>query len=142
MVKSTSIARFLLALAAAIFLFGAVMHAKAYFGNASRALDASPLKMFFSNELKGLWLADSTTLAGLALIFGLMATRPALAVKPVILCLSWIPAATTALLYLFLGSFYAAHMLLAATLMVIVAALILPAHRTSNHEATIAATRQ
>jgi hypothetical protein len=58
-----------------------------------------------------------------------MAARPASGTRPVILILSWIPAATTALLYFFLGPFYAAHLLLAATLMVIVSALILPAHR-------------
>jgi hypothetical protein len=127
--RNSVISRVLLALAAAIFFLGAVMHSIAFFAKASRVIDASTLKAFFSSELKVLWLADSTTLMGLAVVFGLMAARPASGTRPVILILSWIPAATTALLYFFLGPFYAAHLLLAATLMVILSALILPAHR-------------
>jgi hypothetical protein len=132
--RNLVVSRLLLALAAAIFLFGAAMHAFAFFAKASHVIEASTLKAFFSSELKVLWLADSTTLLGLALIFGLIAARPAWAARPIILILSWIPAATTALLYFFLGPFYAAHMLLAATLMVILSALILPADRIPTRQ--------
>jgi hypothetical protein len=72
-----------------------------------------------------LWLADSTTLIGLALIFGVLALRPNSVSRPVLLLLALVPGATTALLYWFLGPFYAAHMLLLATAMVCVASLTL-----------------
>ncbi|HME39497.1 MAG TPA: hypothetical protein VKG63_11115 [Steroidobacteraceae bacterium] len=126
-----SLSRLLLALAAVIFLFGAAMHAIAFFSKAAHVVDVSDLKPFFGNEVKVLWLADSTTLTGLAILLGLMAIRPGCASRPVILLLSFIPAAITALLYVYLGPFYAAHLLLAATLMTIVAALMLPAHDMS-----------
>jgi hypothetical protein len=132
--RKLSVVRVLLVLAAAIYAFGALMHAKAFFGSADGIISSSSVKVFFSAELKVLWLADSTTLAGLAFVFALIAAKPIFATKPVILCLAWIPAATTALLYVFLGSFYAAHMLLAATLMVIVSGLIFPAQTVRDHE--------
>jgi hypothetical protein len=134
--RNLLVSRVLLSLAAVIYLFGAVMHANAFFKKASYIIEGSELKAFFSSELKVLWLADSTTLIGLAIIFGLIAARPAWATRPLILVLSWIPAATTALLYFFLGSFYAAHLLLAATLMVIVAALLLPTRRSQPRAAS------
>ena len=130
--RNPVISRLLLTLAAAIFLLGALMHAIA-FTKASSLLGASTLKTFFSGELRALWLADSTTLLGLALVFALIAARPTWASRPLILASSWIPAATTALLYVFLGPFYAAHMLLAATLMVIVSGLLLP--QSASHMA-------
>jgi hypothetical protein len=133
--RNAGISRLLFGFAAAIFMFGAAAHAKAFFGRASRIIDASTAKVFFAGELKVLWLADSTTLMGLAVIFGLMAAKPRWAARPLILCVSWIPAATTALLYVFLGSFYAAHMLLAATLMIVVGALVLPANRAPIRDA-------
>lgn len=133
MYRNLGLSRLLFALGSAIFLFGAAAHAKAFFGTANRIIDASAAKVFFAHELKVLWLADSTTLMGLAALFGLMAAKPRWAAKPLMLCLSWIPAATTALLYYFLGPFYAAHMLLAATLMVIIATLALPVNLTPPH---------
>jgi hypothetical protein len=132
------ISRLLLALAAAIFLLGAAMHGIAFFSKALHVVDSSNLKVFFGNEVKVLWLADSTTLMGLAIIFGLLAAKPSWVRRPVILLLSLIPGATTGLLYVFLGPFYAAHLLLAATLMVIVSGLILPAGNMPSPQAATA----
>ena len=136
--KNAGISRLLFGFAAAIFMLGAAAHAKAFFGSASRIIDGSAARVFFAGELKVLWLADSATLMGLAVVFGLMAAKPRWAASPLI-CVSWIPAATTVLLYYFLGPFYAAHMLLVATLMIIVAALLLPSNRTSIRD--VAAVR-
>jgi len=133
--------RVLLTLAAAIFLLGAVLHANAFFLKASHVIDGSSLKSFFAGELKVLWLADSTTLAGLGLFCGLIAAKPAWVKRTIILALSWIPAATSALLYFFLGPFYAAHMLMAATIMVVLSALILPASGAATREDTSAFTK-
>jgi hypothetical protein len=79
-----------------------------------------------SKEMQVLWLADSTTLMALALVFGFIAAKPRCATKPLVMALTLIPAATTALLYFYLGSFYAAHMLLAATVMAMAGAFALP----------------
>ena len=119
------IPRTLLAVAAIIFAFGGVLHAVAYFSKASLVIESAGVKTFFGHELKVLWLADSTTLIGLALIFGVLALRPNSVSRPVLLLLALVPGATTALLYWFLGPFYAAHMLLLATAMVCVASLTL-----------------
>lgn len=124
--------RLLLALAASLYGLGALAHAKAFFVTARSALETTSLKTFFISELKVLWLADSTTLAGLALIMAYIAIRPRSADRQAIFLIALIPAGTTALLYVFLGPFYAAHLLLCATLMVIAAAFLLP--RNDAHD--------
>jgi hypothetical protein len=120
------VSRLMLAMAAAILALGGVMHSIAFWAKALRVIKGSNLNAFFAREMEVLWLADSTTLISLAVLFGYMVARPRCATKPVILLLSIIPGATTVLLYRFIGLFYAAHMLLAATLMVIAAGLTLP----------------
>jgi hypothetical protein len=122
----STVSRLLMAAAAAIFAFGGAMHWLAFSNKASRAIEGSNLGGFLGKEMKVLWLADSTTLMALALLFGFIATQPRIAAKPMIILLALIPAATTALLYTFLGPFYAAHLLLAATLMVIAGAVFKP----------------
>jgi hypothetical protein len=70
--------QFLLAASAAMLALGGIMHAGA-FGNAAAAVASSNLPGFYANSLKGLWLIDSATLLILAVVFGLVAARPALA---------------------------------------------------------------
>lgn len=123
------IPKFLLALAATIFALGGALHAAAYFSKASQVIGAANLDTFFAQSLKVLWLADSTTLVTLALVFALIAVKPASVSKPIILLLALIPGATTALLYWFLGPFYAAHMLMVGTAMVFIAGLMLRTDR-------------
>jgi hypothetical protein len=121
------IPRLLLATAAAIFAFGGAMHAAAYTAKALPSIGSSNLPPFLGAEIKVLWLADSTTLIALALVLGFIAAKPTSATKAVVMLLAVVPAATTALLYIFLGPFYAGHLLLAASAMVFVAGLIMPA---------------
>jgi hypothetical protein len=121
------IPRLLLATSAAIFAFGAAMHAIAYVAKAQRSISGSNLPRFLVSELKVLWLSDSTTLMALALAFGLIAAKPASASKAMIMLLAIVPAAITVLLYAFLGPFYPGHMLLAASAMVFVAGILMPA---------------
>jgi len=61
--------RALLAMAAAIFTFGSVMHARAYESSLTR-VEATGLPRFLVTELKVLWLADSSTLLAAAILFG------------------------------------------------------------------------
>ena len=117
--------RALLAGAAAIFAGGGLLHAVAYFSKAHLLIEGASVKAFFGNELKVLWLADSTTLAGVALILGFLSLRPASVSRALLLLLALVPGATTALLYAYLGPFYAAHLLLLGTAMVVIAALLL-----------------
>jgi hypothetical protein len=124
---NTRFPRLLLATSAAIFAFGGTMHAVAYVAKALPSISGSDLPPFLRSELKVLWLADSTTLMALALVFGLIAAKPAAASKAVIMLLAIVPAAITALLYVFLGPFYPGHMLLAASAMVIAAGVLMPA---------------
>ena len=117
--------RLLLAASAAIFAFGAVMHAIAYHTKAQASIAAAGLPRFLALELNVLWLADSTTLLGLALVFGFVALKPRAATGSLIILLCSIPAGTTALLYLFLGPFYAGHLLLLACATAIGAGLLM-----------------
>jgi hypothetical protein len=123
--KNDVLPRALLACAAFIFAGGGVLHAAAYFSKAHSVIEGAGVKVFFGNELKVLWLADSTTLVGLALALGLLSLRPAHGSRVLLLLLALVPGAITILLYAYLGPFYAAHLLLLGSIMVIIAALLM-----------------
>ena len=106
------------------------MHARAY-GKAAAAVASSALPVFYSGALKALWLIDSATLLVLSTVFALVAAKPAKASSAVIILLALIPAATAAFLYVFIGLFLPAHLLLAAALLT-VAAGILAGRRTTR----------
>jgi hypothetical protein len=116
--------RLLLAGASLICGFGAIAHAMAYGRQAAAALTRAQVPPFFAAELRVLWLADSTTLAGLALIFGYVAVRPAAASAATTMLLALLPGATALLLYVFLGPFYAGHLLLVAAAMAFAAGVL------------------
>jgi hypothetical protein len=105
--------RLLFAFSAVVLLVGGLMHAAA-FGKAVAAVSVSDLPPFYGNSLKGLWLIDAATLMTLAVAFGCLAARPALATRPIVILLAIIPAATAFFLYKFIGNFLPAHMLVAA----------------------------
>jgi hypothetical protein len=105
--------RLLLGSSAVILAFGGFMHANA-FERALTALAASNLEAFYSKSFKALWLIDSATLLILASIFGLAAIRPGALSRGAIVLLACIPAATALFLYMFIGTFVPAHMLLLA----------------------------
>jgi len=112
--------RLLLALSSVISALGGAMHATA-FRKALAAIDASNLPYFYGGSSKGLWLADSTTLVIVAVIFGLIAARPSVASRPLVILVALIPAATAILIYTFLGSFIAGHILLAIAVLALAA---------------------
>ena len=107
------------------------MHAAAYAAVAGPAIAKACLSPFLASELKALWLADTTTLIGLACVTGLLVLRPHAAGRALTILLATIPAGTTALVYRFVGPFYAAHLLLAACIMVVASALLRPAEKMS-----------
>jgi hypothetical protein len=123
--------RFLLAFSSLLSAVGGVVHAAA-FRKTLAAVAGSNLPPFFGNSLKMLWLGDSTTLFGLAAIFGLIAARPFAATRTVVVLLALIPAATAVLLYTFLGSFFAGHLLLTIAAAAFFAGLQLPTARVGQ----------
>ena len=119
------IPRLLLAASAAIFALGSVMHTAAYIAKASASINAANVSPFLGAELKVLWLADSTTMLALALLFGFIAARPTSAARVVVVLLALIPTATATLLYLFLGPFFPSHLLMAASVMAVIGGLLM-----------------
>ena len=118
--------RLLLAGSSLIMALGGPAHA-AVFNKAAAILAPANLPPFYTGSFKALWLADSATLVTLALAFGLVAFRPTMASRPVVLLLALIPAATAGLIYHFVGGFFAAHLLMAAALAAFAAGLLYPA---------------
>ncbi len=106
-----TISRLVLALCGLLLLFGAFAHARAFRG-VSSALDRANLRTIYAQDFKTLWLADSTTLATVALFFAILALRPLASRRALLLIVALIPAATAVLIYVFVGSFYAGHLLI------------------------------
>jgi hypothetical protein len=123
----------LLTLAAVIFGFGAVMHAYAYFAKTSWEITASNLRPLLASEFRVLWLADSTTLASMAVVCAFLAIRPSAASGTVVALLALVPTATTALLYGFLGPFYAGHLLLAGSVLTLLAGVLRARDPAATH---------
>ncbi len=117
--------RFLLALAALLAAAGTTLHALP-FGKAAGVITASSLPPFYRNTFQALWLGDSANLFALALLFGLIAARPAVATRPIVLLLAVLPAATAALIYWFLGMFFAGHILVVIAGLASIAGLRFP----------------
>ena len=117
--------RVLLTLSSLILAVGGVMHATAY-GKAVAAIAGSNLPVFFGDALKVFWLGGSATMILLAAIYSWIAIRPRVAAKSVVVLLAFFPASTAVLLYAFLGTFFASHMLLVAAALTFVAGLQFP----------------
>jgi hypothetical protein len=121
----TVTARLLLALSALLSIASGAIHAAA-FRKALAAIDGSDLPRFYAGSSKGLWLADSATLFILAILFCLIAARPRTATRPLVILVALIPATTAAMLYTFLGNFFAGHLLLVIAGLAFVAGLKFP----------------
>ena len=122
---TTRLPRLLLAFASLILGLGGLSHAAA-FPKALAAIAPSGLPAFYAGSYKALWLADSCTLITLAIVFGVVVVRPAAVNGFVVALLALIPAATAVLIYVFVGSFLPAHLLLAAAVAAFVAGLMHP----------------
>jgi hypothetical protein len=124
----TGVPRFMLAIASLLQLLEAAAHTAA-FHRARVVIDNANLPAFIGKSSKAVWLADSTTMCSLAVIFAFVAARPTAATRPLVLLLALIPAATAVLIYTFLGNFFAGHLLLATAAAVFVAGLQFPGAR-------------
>jgi len=107
---ANSLSRIFLGASAALLLLGGAVHTLA-FKKAVAAVAASDLAPFFGKALKGLWLIDSTMLITLAIVFGVIAVRPAMASSVVVALLTLMPAVVAILLYCLIGAIMPAHLL-------------------------------
>ena len=105
--------RILLGFSSLVLTVGAAAHARA-FGKALTTLGAVNISHGMSGSFKALWLADSTTCITVAVIFCFVALRPSAPAGWLTMLVALIPAATALFIYIFLGNFYAGHMLLVA----------------------------
>lgn len=117
-------ARALFGLAACIFTAGGIFHTLAYEASARAGIARSNLAGTLAADFKVLWLSNSTTVLSLALLFVFLAWRPFALSRSAIAIVSLIPIASSVLLYLVIGMFVPAHLLLIASGMVIGAALL------------------
>jgi hypothetical protein len=118
--------RILLAFSAIVLAAGAWIHT-AGFDRMSAGVAKSDLNPFLSKGFKVLWLQDSTIAAVLAVVFVVVAIRPAAASKPVIVLLAFVPVVTAAVTYYFIGNFFGGHIFLLAGVTAIVGCLLYPA---------------
>jgi hypothetical protein len=121
-----SLGRILLAFSAILLTIGAWIHTSA-FNKMSAAVAKSDLVPFAAKSLRILWLEDSVVLLVLAITFAVIAAWPSAATKLVIVLLALIPAATALLVYYFVGTFIAGHILLASAIAAILGGFQYPA---------------
>ncbi len=118
--------RILLAFSAIVLAVGAWIHT-AGFDRMSTGVAKSDLSPFLGRGFKVLWLQDSTIAIVLAIVFAVVALRPAAASKPVIFVLAIVPVITAALTYYFIGNFFGGHIFLVAGVAAILGRLLYPA---------------
>lgn len=120
-------ARILLATAALLLLASGLFHASA-FTRSFAALPTASIPTFHLGVYKAFWLMDSAVQIVLAALLVAVATRPA-ANRTIIFLLSLVPGATAVLLYYFVGRFFAAHILVFVTAILVAAGLVAPVDR-------------
>ena len=105
------VSRCLLAVSALLLAGGGLAHALAY-ARASAVAEQSTMPKFFAAAFRGLWLSDALSSMVLALIFGLIALRPAMATRPLIMLMAASPIAVAVAIFCTMGNFYAGYLLL------------------------------
>jgi len=115
--------KLLFAFASAILALGGIAHATV-FGKALTALANADIRPAMAGAFKALWLADSTTCITVAVTFAYIALRPSVIAGRLAMLLALVPGFTAILIYVFLGNFYAGHMLLAAAIAAFLAGLL------------------
>jgi|SRR5437667_10236142 len=117
------LSRILLGFSAILFAFGAYIHTSA-FGRMSDAVAKSDLPAFFGNGFRTLWLQDSAIQILFAIVFAVVAIRPAAATRFVVVIIGLLPITTALFIYHFIGNFVGGHIFLAGGLAAILGALL------------------
>jgi hypothetical protein len=123
-----ALCRILLGFSAMVFALGAWIHTSA-FGRMSDAVGKSDLPPFFGNGFRTLWLQDSVLQIVFAIIFALVAIRPAVATRFIVVILGLMPITTAILIYHFIGNFIGGHIFLAGGLAAFLGGLFLSGRR-------------
>jgi hypothetical protein len=122
---SKGLPRILLVLAAFLLAGGGAVHALA-FRKALPVIAGSNLPAFYANACKALWLSDATTLIAAGLFYLIVAARPSIASGTAVALVALVPASTAVLIYAFVGNFLPGHILIAASVLAVIAALRFP----------------
>ena len=125
--------RLLLGLAALILLAGGAFHGLVY-PKAVAMINASDLSARSAAIYKGLWLNDAAVVMLVGLMYLVLASRPALATRPMLALLSVLPLAGALAIYSTVGNFLPGHLLLAASILAALAALVPASGRGSREE--------
>lgn len=119
-----SLSRILFAVSALILAVGAYIHTSA-FVRVSAGVAKSDLADFLGKGFRVLWLQDSALQIIFAIVFAVLAIRPAAAPRWIVVMLSLLLLSTVAFVYFFIGNFIAGHLFLAAAVAAILGALML-----------------
>jgi len=120
-----NLSRILFAIAALLLAFGTYVHTSA-FGRISTGVAKSDLPDFLGKGLRVLWLQDSAIQLIFAIIFAVLAIKPAAAPRWIVIMLSVLLLTTVASVYYFIGNFIAGHLFLAAAVTAILGTLLSP----------------
>lgn len=120
-----NISRILLILAALPMVAGGTGHTVA-FRKATAVLDASNLSSQYAAIFKGLWLSIGVVITLIGLAYLMLALWPKLATKTTLGILGALPFASAISIYLTVGNFGPAHLLIACATMALLAALLHP----------------
>ena len=118
-----SLSRILLAFSAIVFALGAYIHTSE-FDRMSASVAKSDLPAFFGNGFRVLWLQDSALQLVFAILFALVAIRPSLATRWVVVIVALIPLITAVMIYCVIGNFIGGHIFLTGALAAILGALL------------------
>src|SRR5260370_38119194 len=83
---------------------------------------------FFGNGFRTLWLQDSVLQIVFAIIFAVVAIRPAAAMRFVVVILGLLPITTAILIYHFIGNFIGGHIFFSGGLAPVLVGLVFPAN--------------
>ena len=103
-------------LAASILILGSVLHAT---GFPRATIEASGLSAFHVNAYAAMWFSDSLAQFTVGLILVFLSSRRNDSSRTVVVLLTLIPAGIAVVVYLFLGSFFGGHLLVAASVAMI-----------------------
>ena len=115
------IPRMLLALSSLLHVSAAIAHASA-FPRAAAVLAGAHVAPVYAGMFKSLFLSDSTTLTIIAAVVAFLAARPATATRTLVVLVALVSAATGAMVFIFMGGFFAGYWMVAASLTAIAAA--------------------
>ena len=110
-----------------MFAVGTWIHTAA-FGRMSDAVAKSDLPVFLGNGFRTLWLQDSAIQIIFAIVFAILAVKPAAATRFVVVLIAIIPITTAIFIYHFIGNFIGGHIFLAGGLAALLGGLMLPAN--------------